>query len=134
MTPFEIVFSGNKKVDVNFENFTVKTDQAVKNDGDGSAPEPFALFFASIGACAGIYAKRFCDTREIDTTGMKLELVPTIKQGLPHIEKIELTLHVNQAFPEKYIKAVIKAMNACTVKKQLHPDILTDTRVAYLED
>ena len=125
-------FSGNKKVDVSYENFTINTDQAKKNGGDGTAPEPFDLFFAAIGACAGSYAKSFCDARDLPTTGMKLVLVPSVKNGLPHIEKIQLTLHVNQDFPEKYIKAVIKAMETCTVKKQLHPDILTQIRVAYL--
>ena len=134
MAPFEVVFPGNKKVDVKFKDFLVKTDQAKKNGGDETAPEPFALFLASLGTCAGIYAKSFCDIRELDTTGMKLELTPYFNKDLPHMEKMEITLHVNQSFPEKYIKPIIKAMNGCAVKKQLHPDILTQTRVAYLED
>lgn len=71
MAPFEVIFPGNKKVDVTFKDFLIRTDQSKKNEGDETAPEPFTLFLASLGACA--------------------------------------------------------------VKKQLHPDIAADTRVAYLE-
>ncbi len=134
MAPFEVIFPGNKRVDVKFKGYTIKTDQSKKNDGDETAPEPFAIFLASLGACAGIYAKSFCDTRDLDTENMRLELTPYFKKGLKHMEKIEITLHVNQAFPEKYIKPIIKAMNACAVKNQLHPDIAAETMVAYLAD
>lgn len=133
MAPFEVVFPGNKKVDVKFKDFLIKTDQSKKNEGDETAPEPFTLFLASLASCAGIYAKSFCDTRELGTEGMKLELAPYFKKEQKHMEKIEVTLHVNPSFPEKYIKPVIKAMNACAVKNQLNPDIKTDTRVVYLD-
>ncbi|WDP89372.1 MAG: OsmC family protein [Desulfobacter sp.] len=130
----EVIFPGNKKVDVKVKDFLIKTDQSKKNDGDETAPEPFALFLASLASCAGIYAKSFCDTRKLDYTGMKLMLTPYFKKGQKHMEKIEIILHVNQKFPEKYIKAVIKAMGACAVKNQLHPDILSDIQVAYLPE
>ena len=134
MAPFHVIFPGNKRVDVKFKDFLVKTDQSKKNEGDETAPEPFALFLASLASCAGIYAKSFCDTRELNTEGMNLELTPYFKKGQKHMYKIEITLHVNQKFPEKYIKPIIKAMSACAVKNQLNPEIGSDIRVAYLEE
>ncbi|MCG8683833.1 MAG: OsmC family protein [Desulfobacterales bacterium] len=134
MAPFHVIFPGNKRVDVKFKDFLVKTDQSKKNEGDNTAPEPFALFLASLASCAGIYAKSFCDTRELNTEGMNLELTPFFKKGQKHMDKIEITLHVNQKFPEKYIKPIIKAMSACAVKNQLNPEIGSDIRVAYLEE
>jgi hypothetical protein len=47
------------------------------------------------------------------------------------MDEIKLALHVNKEFPEKYIKPVIKSMNGCVVKNQLHPDIKTNTSVVY---
>ncbi len=134
MAPFEVIFPGNKRVDVKFKGYLIQTDQSKKNQGDETAPEPFALFLASLASCAGIYAKSFCDTRELDTTGMTLEFTPYFKKQQKHMEKIEFTLHVNQDFPEKYIKPIIKAMNACAVKNQLNPEIQADTRVVYPAD
>ena len=54
-------FNG-KKVDVDTGDFVIKTDQSVKSGGDASAPPPFDLFLASIGACSGIYVLSFCQT------------------------------------------------------------------------
>ena len=48
----EIVFSGGKRVNANFDGFTVRTDQSISGGGEGSAPEPFDLFFASMGGYA----------------------------------------------------------------------------------
>ncbi len=134
MKKFEVVFPGNKKIDVKFNDFLVKTDQSKKNEGDETAPEPFDIFLSSLGACAGIYAKSFCDIRKLSCEGMKLFLSASFKKGQKHMEGIEINLHVNREFPEKYIKPIIKTMNGCAVKNQLHPNINTQTRVVYLED
>ncbi|WP_022664309.1 OsmC family protein [Desulfospira joergensenii] len=131
MEPFEIIFPENKKIDIKFKNFLIQTDQSKQNGGDETAPEPFALFLASLGSCAGIYAKVFCDSRKIDTSDMKLILEVFFKEKQKLLHRIEITLHVGQDFPEKYIKPVIKAMAGCAVKNQLHPDIETETRVVY---
>lgn len=133
MEPFKISFPGNKKVDVAFKSFEIKTDQTIKNGGDETAPEPFALFLASLGSCAGIFAKSFFDTRKIKTEGMHLTLEAFFKKGQKHIDQLDITLYVGQDFPEKYIKPVIKAMDGCAVKNQLHPDIKTNTSVIYME-
>ena len=131
MGSFKVNFPGNKKVDVVFENFKIKTDQSVKNGGDETAPEPFAVFLSSLAACAGIYAKSFCDTRNLSTENMQLFLDVSFKKGQSHMEEIKIRLHVDSNFPEKYIKPIIKAMEGCAVKNQLHPDIRTDTSVIY---
>lgn len=134
MSQFNVSFPGNKKVDVSFKTFEIKTDQSVKNGGEETAPEPFAVFLSSLAACAGIYAKSFCDTRKLDTTGMHLGLNVEFKKGQKHMEAVNITLYVNQDFPEKYIKPVIKSMEGCAVKNQLNPEIKTLTAVEYLEN
>ena len=50
----QISFSGGKKVDATYKGFTIKTDQPKDEGGNGTAPEPFSLFLASIGTCTGI--------------------------------------------------------------------------------
>jgi len=129
MNLYEVNFPGNKKVDVAFKDFWVKTDQSVKNEGDATAPEPFDIFLSSLAACAGIYAKSFCDTRKIDTDGMKLTQEVFFKKNQKLIDQIKMTLHVNKDFPEKYKNPILKAMNGCAVKNQIHPDIKTQTDV-----
>jgi hypothetical protein len=55
----KIVFPGGKKVNAEYKGFSIETDQSVDSRGDGAAPEPFDLFLASIGTCAGIYVLNF---------------------------------------------------------------------------
>jgi putative redox protein len=133
MSGFKVTFPGNKKIDVSFGNFEVKTDQSKKNGGDETAPEPFAIFLSALASCAGIYAKSFCDIRELPSDDMELFLDVVFKKEQKHMDQVNITLHVCQAFPEKYIKPIIKAMNGCAVKNQLNPEIKTNTTVAYLD-
>ena len=132
MEPFKITFPGNQRVDVAYKSFTMQTDQTVENGGDETAPEPFELFLAGLGSCTGIYAKSFCDARDIPTSGMQLVLEAAVEEGKTLLQGIEIVLYVNQEFPEKYIRAIIKTMDMCAVKNQLHPDIRVTSSVAYL--
>ena len=132
MEPFKITFPGNQRVDVAYKSFTMQTDQTAENGGDETAPEPFELFLAGLGSCAGIYAKSFCDARDISTSGMQLVLDAAMEEGKTLLQGIKIVLYVNQEFPEKYIRAIIKTMDMCAVKNQLHPDIRVASSVAYL--
>ncbi|THB79468.1 MAG: osmotically inducible protein OsmC [Desulfobacteraceae bacterium] len=132
MKSYEAVFPGNKKVDVTFGEFSIQTDQSKKNEGDETAPEPFDLFLSSLAACAGIYAKSFCDTRKIDTAGMKIVQEVFRKEKQKLLDEVRITLYVNDRFPDKYRTAVIKSMSGCAVKNQLHPDIRFSTEVKSL--
>ena len=67
---YNITFDGNKKVFAHFRDFTVHTDQPEKFGGENSAPEPFEIFLASIGTCAGFFVASFCQSRSIPTDNM----------------------------------------------------------------
>ncbi len=131
MSGFKVSFSGNKKIDVEFKNFKVKTDQSKKNGGDESAPDPFSIFIASLGACAGFYANTFCDIRKLSTEHMELFVKVGFKKGQKLMDQVNIILNVDENFPKKYVEPIIKAMNSCAVKNQLHPDITFNTSVNY---
>lgn len=133
MRTLEVTFPGGKKIDANVGDFTIKTDQSEKAGGEGSAPTPFALFLASIATCAGVYAKSFCDKREIDTAGMKITLSYDVNPETKMIDDVEIKLHTPKDFPAKYEKAVIKSMNLCAVKKHMEnpPNFNTVTTISH---
>ncbi len=115
----EIVFPGNKKVNARYRGFTIETDQAREEGGDGSAPEPFDLFLSSMGTCAGIYVVYFCEERNIDTTGMKMFLTFDRNEQTHLIEKVNIQISLPPGFPEKYKSAVVKTAGLCTVKRNI---------------
>jgi hypothetical protein len=66
----KISFAGNMKVNAELFGKIIPTDQSKKAGGDETAPEPFMLFLASIGACAGVYVLGFCRSRNIPTDSL----------------------------------------------------------------
>ncbi len=114
-----ITFPGNKKVDSTYKGFTVHTDQPVSEGGENTAPEPFDLFLASIGTCAGIYVSSFCRERQIDTTDLRLILGFSSNATSGMIEQIDIQIKLPTGFPEKYKAAVIRTAELCFVKKHL---------------
>ncbi len=115
----EVSFPGGKKVNSTYKGFTVETDLAKDEGGEGSAPEPYDLFAASIGTCTGIYVVSFCQKREIDTSKLKLilEFDRSAKTNL--IEEIRTQILLPPGFPEKYKKAIIRTAELCTVKRSI---------------
>ena len=116
----EIHFEGKRKVIANYNGQIITTDQPVSSGGDGSAPAPFDLFLASIGTCAGIYVKSFCDQRNIPTD--KIKLIQHMEHdNISHmVSNIKIEIQLPEDFPEKYREAVINAANLCAVKRHLH--------------
>ena len=115
----EITFPGGVQVNAHFKDFNVCTDQPAVNGGQGSAPSPFDLFLASLGTCAGFFALRFCQQRELPTAGMRLSLTSDRNPETKRLDRVEITLHLPEGFPEKYRSAVIRATDQCAVKKAL---------------
>lgn len=128
MMEMQINFPGGKKVDVNYKDFVIKTDQPPSNGGDGLYPDPFSLFLSSIGACAGFYVLSFCQSHGIETKNIKLSLNFEKDPETKMVAEINISIHLPPDFPEKYRTAVIKAADVCTVKKHLFspPKILID--------
>ncbi len=114
-----ISFEDGKKVNAEYKGMLIKTDQTVKAGGEGSAPEPFTLFLASIGTCAGIYVKSFCDQRGIPAGEIKIVQTMNYNHQKKLIDKINIDIKLPESFPEKYREAVIKAADLCTVKKHI---------------
>jgi len=125
----EIYFNGNKKVFADVNGHTVKTDQAPRSGGDGEFPEPFTLFLASLGTCAGIYVKSFCDQRGIPTGNMKLTQAQNFNPVKKIIDEIEIQIHVPADFPEKYESALINTASLCAVKRHLKEDINVEVKI-----
>ena len=110
----EVTFPGGVGVDVAMNGQTIRTNQ------DGSAPTPFELFLASIAACAGFYALRFCQERQIPTAGlgvtMEVERDPTVANK---VQAIHLSITTPPEFPAKYHEALLRAVDHCAVKRAI---------------
>ena len=120
MASMEITLDGGKVITAHINGKTIRTDQSVRNGGSGSAPEPFELFLASIGTCAGIYVKSFCDQRNIPADGIRIIQTMEFDSEKRVPSGFRLDIKLPSGFPEKYRTAVINAAELCLVKKTIN--------------
>jgi len=115
----DIRFPGGLRVDALHEGFWIRTDQSVAQGGGAAAPSPFDLFLASIGTCAGFYALRFCQQRNLDTEGLSLSVTPQKAADGKRVARIRIEIALPPEFPEKYREAILRAVDQCSVKRHL---------------
>ena len=114
-----LTFPGGAAVDAHFKGFVVHTDQSVQHGGRAAAPEPFDLFLASLGTCAGLFALRFCQQRGIDTTGLGVTLTTERNPEANRLSAVRIEIQLPAGFPEKYRDAIVRAADQCTVKRHV---------------
>lgn len=115
----KVSFPGNLVLESVIGDFTVRTDQPEASGGGGSAPSPSDLFTISIAACAGHFALKFCRARDIDTSDMSLRMGYDWDNESKRYGKFLIELKLPEGFPDKYRKAIIKAMDQCVVKQHI---------------
>lgn len=116
----KITFEGSKKIIAEYNGHRTVTDQSIESGGDNSAPAPFDLFLISIGTCAGIYVKNFCDQRGISTEGITLEQEMKFNPETKMVSDLEIKIFLPDSFPDKYRAAVANSAGSCAVKRHLH--------------
>jgi ribosomal protein S12 methylthiotransferase accessory factor len=124
-----VSFPGGKKVDASYNGFVIKTDQDVDSGGEGSSPEPFDHFLASIATCTGIYVLGFCQKRDIPTDGISLTQSWKFEEKTRRLTDVRIAIEVPTDFPEKYRGALVRVANQCKVKKTMEdpPEFVIET-------
>ena len=119
MEAIKVTFPGGKRVDAEYKGFQIKTDQPVYAGGEGTAPAPFDLFLGSIATCVGFYVLAFCQNRGIQLDPASVTMRMFKSEGKKMIDKISVDIQLPPEFPEKYTKAVVKAVDNCAVKAHM---------------
>lgn len=119
MSIIRVSFPEGVQVAAQIGDFEVLTDQPIADGGANTAPSPYDFFLASIATCAGFYALRFCQQRQLTTDNLGLSLDIERHPETRRLEKIQLVLQLPQAFPEKYQRAIVRSVSQCSVKKAL---------------
>lgn len=119
MATVEVSFPGGVQVAAHVGSFDILTDQPPEDGGSNAAPSPYDLFLSSMATCAGFYALRFCQQRQLPTEGLAIALDIERHPDTRRLETIRMTLSLPTDFPEKYQKAIMRSVDQCSVKKAL---------------
>jgi ribosomal protein S12 methylthiotransferase accessory factor len=114
----EVNLLDGQQLKASFGEHEIISDQSISAGGQASQPEPFDYFLASMSLCAAFYMRKFCQQRDISTTGLKvIQHNQNIDETDNYKKKITLEVILPDDFPKKYQKAIIASANTCTVKK-----------------
>jgi putative redox protein len=113
-----ITLPGGRRVDAHVAGHVIHTDQPLDNGGEDTAPSPFQLFLASIGACAGIFVQGFCAKRGIDPSGLRIIERPSYAADGALVD-VALDVELPSGFPEKYTDALLRVIDQCSVKRAI---------------
>lgn len=127
-------FPGGRQVEATIGGHTILTDQPIDVGGQNAGPSPYALFIASIGACAGFYALSFCQKRDLPTDGLRVTARPVSHDGT--LAEMRIDVELPAGFPEKYRAALLRAIDGCSVKRaiQAQPAFHVELKEAALEE
>ncbi len=125
-----ISFPGGKRVDALFGDRVIHTDQSPEHGGEGSEPEPFELFLASLATCAGVYVLGFCQARSIPTDGIELSQHHEFDAETHRLTRVRIEITVPPSFPAKYVPALERVAAKCTVKRVIQdaPEFAIEAR------
>jgi len=126
----DVTFPDGLAVEAKVGDHHVRTDQPERHGGGDSAPPPFDLFLASVASCAGFYALRFCQQREIDTTDLAVSMDVHRDETGKRVERMTISVHLPEDFPEKYRPAILRSIDHCTVKRHILEPPVFDVEIA----
>jgi ribosomal protein S12 methylthiotransferase accessory factor len=112
-------FPGGKRVDAHYGDFTIHTDQMVKNGGEASAPQPFDLFFASMATCAGISVLEYCTDNGLSTDGLGVELIAEFDPEQRRYATVQIDITLPAGFPEDHKQGILAEAESCSVKNHI---------------
>lgn len=107
----------NLKLEANFDDFKIYSDQPARYKGDGTAPGPFDYFLASSAMCAAYFVKVYCKTRNIETSDITIFQNNIVDPDNRYRQIFELQIELPPHIDEKDRNGILQAMERCTVKK-----------------
>jgi putative redox protein len=115
---FQIDFPDGEVVAAYTKGSTIAVGRAKEGAEEGGV-EPLDLFFISLGLCAGKYVMEFCRPRNIPYEDARICLSTQWDEQKKMHTRIKIHIDLPEGFPEKYRKAILKAVDLCSVKKHI---------------
>lgn len=110
-------FLENLRLEANFDDFSIITDQPIRYKGDGTVPSPFDYFLASSALCAAYFVKVYCLARDIPLDDIKLTQNNIIDPENRYNQIFKIDVELPEDLPERHRLGILKSIDRCTVKK-----------------
>ncbi|MCA9323136.1 MAG: OsmC domain/YcaO domain-containing protein [Planctomycetes bacterium] len=110
-------FLENLRLEANFDDFSVVSDQPIRYKGDGSAPNPFDYFLASSALCAAYFVRIYCLARDIPTEDIRISQHNVIDPDNRYNQILKIHAELPASISQRDRDGILKSIDRCTVKK-----------------
>ena len=110
-------FLENLRLQANFDDFTVTTDQPIRYKGDGTAPSPFDYFLASSALCAAYFVRVYCLQHKIPTEDIRLSQNNIIDPEDRYKQTFQIQVELPAHISDQDRAGILRSIDRCTVKK-----------------
>ena len=113
----KVNFLDNLRVEAQFDDFKVVSDQPIRYKGDGSAPSPFDYFLASSALCAAYFVRIYCLARDIPTEHISLVQNNIVDPENRYQQTFQIQVELPESISKKDRAGIVRSIERCTVKK-----------------
>lgn len=97
-------------------------DQPKEDGGDDQGVTPVELFVASLGACIGYFAVRFCQRHQLSASGLAVQMVWDYDEEPHRVGALTAQVSLPIGFPSALKERLQKVVEGCTIHHSLtHP-------------
>ena len=94
-------------------------DQPERAGGEDAGPMPLELLGVSLGSCVALYVQQFCQTRGLDTEGMRVEVEERTASNPGRIAEFAVRVVLPGEVPEKYAEMLERVVRSCPAHNTL---------------
>jgi ribosomal protein S12 methylthiotransferase accessory factor len=109
----KVRFLENLRLEAQFDDYSIITDQPIRYKGDGTAPSPFDYFLASSALCAAYFVKVYCVARNIPTDDIKLTQDNIVDPENRYNQTFHIQIELPESISQHDREGILKAMDRC---------------------
>jgi putative redox protein len=126
-----VTYSNGVKFNVTREGHTLVCDQPVAGGGADAGLSPVELLAASLATCAGYFVAKFLQARKLDCAGLSVDVDFDYADNPRRVGAFRMRMKLPPGVPEKYLDAVKRTIETCTVHNTLHVPPTIETELIF---
>ncbi|HOF88747.1 MAG TPA: OsmC family protein [Armatimonadota bacterium] len=127
-----ITYDGGMRFTVQAGAHTIVIDQPVRGGGEDAGPSPTELLAASAGSCVGTFILYYLRKRDLDGTGLRIEVNYTYAEHPRRMDRIETRVFLPPQIDDEHLPGLSKFAQECTVHNTLHG--MPEVPIAFVRD
>jgi putative redox protein len=110
--PIVVTHEGGLKFAANIRGHRVLTDQPV-GVGEDAAPMPLELLGGALGTCVALYVQQFCQSRNLDHEGMRVEVQQIGARNPSRVGLFDVRVLLPGSLPPQYAEMLERVARSC---------------------